>query len=262
MDKKVKILIADDNKNCLAVIKEFFQYLNPEFLFTSDADEIQRLYESSNPNVVFLLLNFAIANDWKLLNQLRKGITPIIGLIDHDNFTYMDDGKIHGFDAYLTKPLDLLHLYTYLPIMLAHIWPHHSITPSLGEHRFSVDRRINLKSRRWYDPVLHKTNLGNDVLAQIGDFVIDNQKKSVYQHGKVLNLSPKEYALFCFLVANQGRVICPKEIIDNLWPDNNRASEEDVKQYIHLLRKKIELDTSHPDWIHTVKGFGYIFVCS
>lgn len=47
------------------------------------------------------------------------------------------------------------------------------------------------------------------------------------------------------------------EIIDHLWPENNRATKSDLYQYMYLLRKKIEIDTNNPQWIITVKGFGY-----
>jgi len=186
-------------------------------------------------------------------------------MVDHNNFSYMDDGKSHGFDAYLTKPLELLHLQTYLPAILSHVWPRHSTNPTQEEQRLSSDRRtfirrITLNGRRWYDPL--RNNIANndvDVIVHAGEFVVDNQKKCIHKQGKKLNLSPKEFALLSLLIANQGRVLCPSEIIDKIWHDNNRASEEDVKQYIHLLRKKIEVDTSHPCLIHTVKGYGYLY---
>ena len=70
-------------------------------------------------------------------------------------------------------------------------------------------------------------------------------------------LSPKEYDLFKLLATDPGRVFSNQEIIDHLWPAPSRADSNDVKQYIHLLRNKIEEKPTHPRWIKTVKGFGY-----
>jgi DNA-binding winged helix-turn-helix (wHTH) protein len=52
-------------------------------------------------------------------------------------------------------------------------------------------------------------------------------------------------------------VLMAEEIIQHLWPGNNRATKSDLYQYMHLLRKKIEKDPDNPQWILTVKGFGY-----
>lgn len=47
------------------------------------------------------------------------------------------------------------------------------------------------------------------------------------------------------------------EIINHVWPENNRVTKSDLYQYMHLLRKKVEIDPNNPQWILTVKGFGY-----
>jgi len=72
-----------------------------------------------------------------------------------------------------------------------------------------------------------------------------------------LNLTRKEFELFELLAKDIDRVFMTDEIINHLWPDNNRATKSDLYQYMHLLRKKIENDPNNPQWILTVKGFGY-----
>ena len=90
-----------------------------------------------------------------------------------------------------------------------------------------------------------------------GPIKIDDRSKLVFIEGEEHHLSPKEYALLKLFAEDAGRVISNQEIIFQLWPENNRAVDSDVKQYIFLLRKRIEKNPQQPRWILNVKGFGY-----
>ena len=94
-----------------------------------------------------------------------------------------------------------------------------------------------------------------------GPFTIDKAKKCVYRDQNNLKLSPKEYALFLLLLKNKNQVLSISDIISSIWSENGRATEEDVKQYIYKLRKKIEENPTHPCAIQTQKEFGYMLVC-
>jgi DNA-binding response OmpR family regulator len=89
------------------------------------------------------------------------------------------------------------------------------------------------------------------------EFEIDNRNKCVYLKGQKIELTRKEFELFELLATDVDRTFMADEIIDHLWPENNRATKSDLYQYMYLLRKKIEIDTNNPQWIITVKGFGY-----
>ncbi|MCD2452482.1 winged helix-turn-helix domain-containing protein [Methylicorpusculum oleiharenae] len=89
------------------------------------------------------------------------------------------------------------------------------------------------------------------------EFEIDHLNKCVFLKGQKIELTRKEYELFELLATDTDRTFMADEIIDHLWPENNRATKSDLYQYMYLLRKKIEIDTNHPQWIITVKGFGY-----
>jgi DNA-binding winged helix-turn-helix (wHTH) protein len=86
---------------------------------------------------------------------------------------------------------------------------------------------------------------------------IDHRNKCLFLNGKKVDLTRKEYALFELLSTDTDRVFAADEIIDYLWPENNRATKSDLYQYMHLLRKKVEKDPNNPRWILTIKGFGY-----
>jgi DNA-binding response OmpR family regulator len=96
-----------------------------------------------------------------------------------------------------------------------------------------------------------------DVLVA-GPLKIDGRQKQVFINDVPTRLSPKEYALLRLLAKEPGRVFSTDEIIAKLWPSNDRANSTDLKQYVHLLRKKIEPDPKQPSWLLTSKGFGYL----
>ena len=89
------------------------------------------------------------------------------------------------------------------------------------------------------------------------DFQIDHRNKCVFLKGHKVDLTPKEFELVELLSTDVDRIFMADEIIKHLWPENNRATKSDLYQYMHLLRKKIEEDPNNPQWIMTIKGFGY-----
>jgi DNA-binding response OmpR family regulator len=86
---------------------------------------------------------------------------------------------------------------------------------------------------------------------------IDDERKLVRLGDRSIALTPKEYRLFCLLASEAGRVFSANEIISHLWENRRRVSVGDVQQYVYLLRKKVEYNIHQPQWIETVKGFGY-----
>lgn len=92
---------------------------------------------------------------------------------------------------------------------------------------------------------------------QAGPLVIDSQSKEVRLWDERVSLSPKEYELIHLLASEPGRVFSTHEILERVWPQGYTATAKDVKQYIYLLRKKLEPDPKRPQLIVTVRGFGY-----
>lgn len=90
-----------------------------------------------------------------------------------------------------------------------------------------------------------------------GPLRIDPPSREVWLHGEKIDLSPKEYELLRLLAGEPGRVFSGREILEQVWPEAHTATTKDVKQYIYLLRKKVESDPEHPRLIVTVRGFGY-----
>ena len=75
--------------------------------------------------------------------------------------------------------------------------------------------------------------------------------------GVEIPLSPTEFNLLRFLMANQGKVLSKAQILDHVWDYDFGGDGGVVETYIGYLRRKI--DQNEPRLIHTVRGVGYRF---
>lgn len=123
----------------------------------------------------------------------------------------------------------------------------------------TTESQCSVPGRRWNDGLNGLERPGNDVISY-GPFKIDNRRKAVYVSGNFKFLPPKLFDLMKAFISNPGRVLSQAELAATLWPEDKRAEPEDVKQYVHLLRRAIEPDPTKPCWIRNVRGFGYQLV--
>jgi two-component system OmpR family response regulator len=71
----------------------------------------------------------------------------------------------------------------------------------------------------------------------------------------VISLSPTEFKLLRYLMANAGRVLSKAQILDHVWNYDFNGEANVVESYISYLRRKI--DTTEPRLLHTIRGVGY-----
>ena len=77
--------------------------------------------------------------------------------------------------------------------------------------------------------------------------------------GKKIDLSPTEFRLLTFLAGHPGRVYSRDQLLDYVWGDEAFVEPRTVDVHIQRLRSQIEEDSAHPQYIFTVRGFGYKF---
>ncbi|MFQ6090705.1 MAG: winged helix-turn-helix domain-containing protein [Candidatus Bipolaricaulia bacterium] len=91
----------------------------------------------------------------------------------------------------------------------------------------------------------------------VSSLTLDDAAKRVLLRGEEVELSPREFELLKLLSSEPGRVFSNREILEAVWKGQGFATAKDVKQYVYLLRRKLEEDPRHPQLILTVRGFGY-----
>ncbi|WCM41290.1 response regulator transcription factor [Flavobacterium sp. CBA20B-1] len=113
--------------------------------------------------------------------------------------------------------------------------------------------RIKALTRR--NPALTKEKVENN--KEYGALLIDLDQYKVFVNGIEAELSPREFKLLNYLIANEGKAVTRVQILNAVWgiTFNNHTNVVDV--YISYLRNKIEKKDNK--YIHTVKGVGYMF---
>ncbi len=221
----MNILIAEDEQDTRELLVAFFRGKGHEVAAAADGESAVERFETETPDLVLLDIRMPKLNGWGVLEQLQRSAkVPVIVISALDSTEDAVRGLGLGADDYIRKPFDLSEL----------------------------DARVQAVMRR------HDALGGNGILCA-GPVEIDDQAKTVSLDGQQVSLSPREYSLLKLLAGDPGKVFSHQEIIERVWPPDNRADTSDVKQYIHLLRSKIESMPGRPALVKTVKGFGYKF---
>jgi len=91
------------------------------------------------------------------------------------------------------------------------------------------------------------------------DLKIDFENRLVVVKGKTIRLTPKEFELLRHLVANQGKPMGHRRLLQAVWGPDYGEETEYLRVFINQLRKKIEPDPHHPRFIKTEPWVGYRF---
>jgi DNA-binding response OmpR family regulator len=258
------IVVFDNDKYFLALLKGYC-YANHIAMAEVDfnIDVINEL-EKSKPALIVVPLDLvSSANKSHETNLLRRaaasGDVKICGL-NKNSTDIISTGLSDWIDVIINNPFDIGEIDDYVKKNFF------LLNTRLAEKRIHLERRSDTdrRSTGLFDKVdggyKEPKNPGYRHNAEnpgVKGFQIDQRNKCVLLKGQKIDLTPKEFELIELLLTDVNRTFMAKEIINHLWPENNRATKSDLYQYMHLLRKKIEKDPNNPQWIMTVKGFGY-----
>jgi two-component system OmpR family response regulator len=192
-----------------------------------DGKTAMTVFEQFNPDLVILDVNLPDANGYNLCKEMQER-TDVFVLMLTSRTDEAD--KIKGFsqgaDDYITKPF------------------------SLGE--LGVRVGAILKRQRIV------TTAEQQCLA-FNSLVIDPVRREVKLNEDIVPLTALEFDLLHFLASHPGRVWRRAELIQEVWDYEYVGDQRVVDVHIGQIRKKIEIDTSQPAVIQTVRGVGYKF---
>ncbi len=161
-------------------------------------------------------------NGYDLIKKVREKNPkmPVIFVSARDQDIDRIMGLELGSDDYLSKPFSIREL---------------------------VLRVRNLLNRSY------QTNQEYDIhILKYNDYEIDSDKRIVYDNGKVLNLTAKEYDLMIFFIENKGKAFSRDQILDHVWGSEYFGSDRVVDDLMRRLRQKMNRLN-----VETIYGYGY-----
>jgi DNA-binding response OmpR family regulator len=90
-----------------------------------------------------------------------------------------------------------------------------------------------------------------------GRLVVDSALQDALVDGAPAGLTQKEFQLLHLLATRAGKAVSRDFLIEQLWAEDELASDKNVAVYIRRIRQKIERDPDAPEILLTVRGFGY-----
>jgi two-component system, OmpR family, KDP operon response regulator KdpE len=91
------------------------------------------------------------------------------------------------------------------------------------------------------------------------DLTVDFDQRLVTLKGRCPHLTPKEFNLLRYFIANRNRSLSHLQILQAIWGPDSDDERESLRVLVNHLRKKIEPDALHPSYIHTEPWAGYRF---
>ncbi|MBB6476603.1 response regulator [Sphaerisporangium rubeum] len=222
---EARLLIVEDDPNILELLAASLRFAGFEVTPASDGAEAVAAARRHRPDLIVLDVMLPDMDGFDVVRRLRGGgaRTPVVFLTARDATEDKIRGLTLGGDDYVTKPF------------------------SLEE----VVARIRAVLRRTAgDPAVPPPRL------TFADIELDEESHEVWRHGTVVSLSPTEFKLLRYFMANAGRVLSKAQILDHVWDYDFRGDAGIVESYVSVLRRKI--DNSTPRLIHTLRGVGYV----
>jgi DNA-binding response OmpR family regulator len=90
-------------------------------------------------------------------------------------------------------------------------------------------------------------------VLQWGDVELDPARRTATRDGRDLGLSPKELGVLEALMAAEGAVVSPEQLLERVWDENVDPFTNTVRMTVMTLRRKL----GEPAFVHTVQGAGY-----
>lgn len=97
-------------------------------------------------------------------------------------------------------------------------------------------------------------------IIEFGKVRADLANRIVSRDGEALHLTPIEYRLLTYFLANIGKVLTHRQLLRDIWGPSHVESGHYLRVYMGHLRQKLEDDAAQPKHFITETGVGYRFV--
>ncbi|MCB6569551.1 response regulator transcription factor [Eubacterium limosum] len=218
-----RILMVDDEEKIRAIVRKYAEFEGNEVVEAADGMEAVELAKSQDFDIIILDIMMPELDGFSACKEIRKyKDTPVIMLSARGE----EYDRIHGFelgiDDYVVKPFSPKELMMRVGAILK--------------------RRGGVQE--------------NKDVVKIGDLEVDFAGRRVTISGKSVEMTPKEYDLFFYMVRNRGIALTREKLITNVWGYDFYGDDRTLDTHIKLLRKSLG---DYSKCIVTLRGVGYRF---
>lgn len=234
MDEKKRVLIVDDEKNIVNILKFNLQKEGYDTLEAYDGEAGLQLALQENPDLILLDVMLPKMIGWDVCKKLREtgSSIPVIILTAREEEEDKVLGLEIGADDYITKPFSTREL--------------------IARVKANIRRSAMLLSSAT------APGSGEQMIAS-GDLSINTDRYEVSKKGKLIELTQREYELLCFLASRPDKVFSRTSLMEQVWNYDYIGDARTVDVTVRRLREKIETDPANPVYILTRRGVGYFF---
>jgi len=234
---EASLLVVDDEPNIRELLSASLRFAGFNVSSAASGAEAVAAVARQRPDLVLLDVMLPDMDGFAVVRRLRdeqpgtpagrggeRDRIPVIFLTAKDGVDDKISGLTAGGDDYVTKPFSLEELIA----------------------------RIRAILRRTGGPT-------DDGRLVAGDLELDPVGHQVLRAGRPISLSPTEFKLLAYLMANADRVVSKLQILDHVWAYDFGGDLSIVESYISYVRRKVDSGADGaPKLIHTVRGVGYV----
>ena len=220
-----KLLVVDDEKMIRELIKKYATFEGHEVVEAEDGMEAIEKCKVNTFDLIIMDVMMPELDGFSACKEIRKfADTPILMLSARGE----EYDRIHGFeigiDDYVVKPFSPKELMMRVSAIIK---------------RGKANQETNNK----------------DIVCFKG-LKVDFDARLVSIDGENIEMTPKEYELFFYLVRNRGLALSRENLISNVWGYDYYGDDRTLDTHIKLLRKSLG---EYARLIVTLRGVGYRF---
>ncbi|NLV55733.1 MAG: response regulator transcription factor [Acidimicrobiales bacterium] len=221
-----RVLVVDDEEHITELVAMALGYQGFEVERAATGRQALDAVAARPPALIVLDVMLPDLDGFEVARRLRReeGAStriPVIFLTARDTTQDKVEGLRLGSDDYVTKPFSIEELVERVKAVLRR-----SSGVGPGESKLSF-----------------------------ADLELDEETRDVWRGGRLIELTPTEFKLLRYLLANARRVLTRDQILEAVWDYTFAGNASVLETYISYLRQKV--DATEPHLIHTVRGVGY-----
>lgn len=224
-----KILVVDDEEMIRRLIAKYAAFEGHTVAEAGDGMEAVRMCREGDYDILIIDIMMPELDGFSACREIRKfSDIPIIMLSARGEEYDKINGFSLGVDDYVVKPFSPKELMLRIEAVMKRVRTAHK-----AEEASSTNE-----------------------IVELGGLCADITARIVYIDGERVDMSPKEYELFFYMLKNRNIALSRDKLLSEVWGYDYFGDDRTLDTHIKLLRRSLG---KYADYIVTLRGVGYRF---